>query len=58
MVFVLVLESFGCSLWLPGLPSDEVDDAWVGSWRGCFVMSLLDNDTFPRGGGGGMRWMS
>jgi hypothetical protein len=51
-----VLDSSGCSLLCPGLPDDEVDNAHVGSWRDCFVVSLLSDDTFPRGGGG-VRWM-
>jgi hypothetical protein len=39
----------------PGLPGDEVDDAWVGSCRNCFVGSLLGDDIFPRGE---LRWMA
>jgi hypothetical protein len=49
-VFRFVLESSGCSLWLPRLPGDEVDDVGVGSWRDCFVVALLSDDAFPRGG--------
>jgi hypothetical protein len=45
----------GCSLQRLGLPGDEVDDARVGSCRGCFVGSLLGDDAFPCGG---LRWMS
>jgi hypothetical protein len=53
-----VLDSSGCSLLCPCLPDDEVDNAHVGSWRDCFVVSLFSDDTFPRGGGGeGVRWM-
>jgi hypothetical protein len=48
-VFTLVLESTGCSFYPPSLPGDEVDDAWVGSWRDYFVMSLLGGYIFPRG---------
>jgi hypothetical protein len=40
----------GCSLQLPGLPSDEVDDTQVGPYRGCFVGSFLGSDVFPCGG--------
>jgi hypothetical protein len=43
----------GCSLQHPGLPADEVDDVRVNSCRGCFVGSLLGDDTFPCGG---LRW--
>jgi hypothetical protein len=48
-----VLESSKCSLRLPGLPGNEVDTVWVGSWRDCFVVVLLGDDAFPQGG---MRW--
>jgi hypothetical protein len=26
-----------CSSWFPGILGVEVDDAWDGSWRRCFV---------------------
>jgi hypothetical protein len=41
---------FLCS---PGLHGSEVNDAQVGSWRCCFVMSLFGDDSFLRGV---MRW--
>jgi hypothetical protein len=50
IVFGPILESSGHSLLSPGLPDGEVDDAQVGSWRNCFVVSLLSDDAFPRGG--------
>jgi hypothetical protein len=55
MVFGSVLESSRLSLSLcsSGLPGSEVNDAQVGSWRGCFVMSWLGGDFSPRGM---MRW--
>jgi hypothetical protein len=43
------------SMCSPGLPGSEVNDAQVSSWRGCFVMSWLHGDFFPRGM---MRWTS
>jgi hypothetical protein len=46
--------SLSLSLCSPGLPSSEMNNAKVSSWRGCFVMSWLDSDFFPRGM---MRWM-
>jgi hypothetical protein len=53
-VFGSVLESsssiFGCSLRLPSLPGDEVDDTRVGSYRGCFMGSFLSGDVFQHGG--------
>jgi hypothetical protein len=55
-VFGPILESSRCSLRLPGLPGNEVDEARVGSCRGCFVGSLLGGDAFPRGGWDG--WAS
>jgi hypothetical protein len=30
----------GCSSWFPGVLGDEVDDAWDGSWKHCFVTLL------------------
>jgi hypothetical protein len=45
-VFGSILESSGCSLYLPGLPGNEVDEAQVGCCRGCFVRSLLGCDAF------------
>jgi hypothetical protein len=70
-MFGPILESFGLSLFLcsPGLPRSEVNDAQVGSWRDCFVMSWPVCEFFPHGcfvmswlGGeflprGMMRWM-
>jgi hypothetical protein len=53
MGFGSVLESSRCSLCLPSLPDDEVDNVRVSSWRDCFVVSLLGDDAFPRGGGRG-----
>jgi hypothetical protein len=59
MVFGPVLESsrFSLSLSLSlcslSLPSSEVNNAQVCSWRGCFMMSWLSGDSFPRGM---MRW--
>jgi hypothetical protein len=44
------LWPFGCSLWLLGLPGDEVDDTQVGSCRGCFVGSFLGGEVYPCGG--------
>jgi hypothetical protein len=31
--------SLSLSLYAPSFPGSEVNDAEVGSWRGCFVMS-------------------
>jgi hypothetical protein len=55
-VFGAILESLRLSLPLcsSGLPSSEVNNAQVGSWRGCFVMPWLGGDFFPCGM---MRWM-
>jgi hypothetical protein len=47
MVFQPILESsklslslsLSLSLYAPSFPGSEVNDAEVGSWRGCFVMS-------------------
>jgi hypothetical protein len=47
--------SLSLSLYSPGLHGSEVNDAQVGSWRGCFMMSWLGGDSFARGM---MRWMS
>jgi hypothetical protein len=58
MVFGAILESsrlsLSLSLYSPSLPSSEVSDAQVDCWRGCFIMSWLGGDFFPRGM---MRWM-
>jgi hypothetical protein len=48
MVFGLVLESFGLSLYAPGSPGGEVNDAWVDSRRDCFMTSLLGGDALSR----------
>jgi hypothetical protein len=50
-VFGPILESssLSLSLYSLGLPGCEVNDAQVGSWRGCFVMSWLGGDFFPCG---------
>jgi hypothetical protein len=57
MVFRPVLEPSWLSLCVCvcslGLVGSEVNDAQVGSCRGCFMMSWLDGDSFPRGM---MRW--
>jgi hypothetical protein len=53
-LFGPVLESSGCSSRLLGLPSDQVNDARVNSWRDCFVVALPGNDAFQHGG---MRWI-
>jgi hypothetical protein len=52
-VFGSILESSGCSFWLPGLSGKVVDEARVGSCSSCFVGSLHDGDAFPHGGQGG-----
>jgi hypothetical protein len=51
-----VVESSRLSLSIcsPGLPDSEANDAQVDSWRGCFMMSWLCSDFFPRGT---MTWM-
>jgi hypothetical protein len=48
-VFRPVLESSRLSLC-----GSDVNDAHVGSWRGCFIMSWLGDNSFPCGM---MRWM-
>jgi hypothetical protein len=55
-VFRPVLESsrLSPSLYSPGLPGSEVNNAKVGSWRSCFMVSWLDGDIFSCGM---MRWM-
>jgi hypothetical protein len=50
MGFGSVLESSRCFLCLSSLPDDDVDDVRVSSWRDCFVVYLLGDDAFPRGG--------
>jgi hypothetical protein len=49
MVFELVLESSGLSFYSWAHPGGEVNGVWFGSWRNCFMMSLLGDDVFPRG---------
>jgi hypothetical protein len=39
----MVSLPLGCSLRLPSVLGDEVDNARDDSWRGCFVMSLPGN---------------
>jgi hypothetical protein len=48
-VFEPVLESSWLSFQSPGPPGGEVNDAWVGTWRDCFGMSLRFGDVFLRG---------
>jgi hypothetical protein len=55
MVFGPILESSRLPHTVPWALHDRgVDGAWVGSWGGCLVMSLLGGDVFTRGT---MRWM-
>jgi hypothetical protein len=49
MVFGPSLESSRLSLHSSDPLGSEVNDAWVGSWRDCFGMSLLGGDVFSRG---------
>jgi hypothetical protein len=54
-VFGPILESSRLPLTVPqALHASGVDDARVGSWRGCLANSLLSGDIFPRGT---IRWM-
>jgi hypothetical protein len=47
-VFRPILESSRHPLTVPwALHSGGVDGTRVGSWRGCFVKSLLGGDAFP-----------
>jgi hypothetical protein len=53
-VFRPILESSGLSLHSSGPPNNEVNDAWVGSWRDCFETSFLGGNVFSRRV---VRWM-